>query len=67
MTYVEIMIQAYTLSNNITREEAIKRLGISNLVPTNKMRTEQISEPRRKEILNDLRKDQKGVLAWGLK
>ncbi len=65
MSYAEIMIQAYATANGITREEAMKRLKISNLVSADKeTSTDQVSDHHAKEILKDLRKDPKGVLAW---
>jgi len=65
MIYAKIMIQAYAEACGITIDEAIKRRGLHNLVPADKINTaEPISDPRLQEILNDLRKDRKGVLAW---
>jgi len=65
MTYAKIMIQAYSEANNISRKEAIKCLGFCDLVSPDIINTnEQINEPRLQELLNDLSKDRKGVLAW---
>lgn len=68
MTYSEIMIQAYAEANGITGEEALKRLRLSDLVPPRqKSAVTSLCEKRVQELLGDLRKDSKGVLAWGKK
>ena len=68
MSYSEIMICAFAAANGISREEALQSLKCNGLVPTDKQITIDLdSDPRTKDILNDLRKDPKGVLAWGLK
>jgi hypothetical protein len=66
LTYSEIMIQAYAEANGITREEAVHWLKISNLMlPDNKNIFSKIDQPKAQALLDDLRKDPKGVLSWG--
>ena len=65
MTYSELMIQAYAEANGISREEAIHWLKISNLVlPDKKNSFKQIDDHQARDLLDGLRQDPKGVLAW---
>jgi hypothetical protein len=64
MNYSELMIQAYAEAKGITWKEAAKYFGASGLKPEESKGTRQISDQQAQELLNDLRKDPKGVLAW---
>lgn len=65
MTYAEMMLQAYAEACGITREEAITRHGFGNLMPTDRpFSGDQLDESRVQDLLNDLRRDPHGVLAW---
>jgi hypothetical protein len=64
MTYSELIIQASSEAHGITREEAMHWLRISeNMLPHNN--PQRLNQQKAQEILADLRKDIKGVLAWG--
>ena len=68
MSYAEIMICAYATTNGISREEAIHSLKLEELAPAKKeLFTGQVEDQRIREILDDLRKDPKGIHAWRLK
>ena len=67
MTYVEVMIQAYTKANSITKEEAAQHFGATDLAKVGKNSTGQINSQNAQEILKDLRIDPNGVDAWARK